>query len=282
MPIINSIVASVSESPDHITVTNLQDSTTRDSPVPAENLGAIPVKTSARSYHRARKSSSRTKATASRRLTSRSFSASADAAIVGRLAMVTQDNAAIYAGRDRNNRVLSAVTRGQYLDICGENNGQYAVLMIDRTIGYVSKDSVQMMEYQVVQGQSTNQNAVAGSDTQTAPTVGSIGQRLVQDAYGYMGVRYVWGGDTRGGIDLATVARELGVSYPTFRKRFRDVMGHLPANTGCAIVWSAPAQCSWTIRSSPSRRIWTTAIPLLFPPNSKALSASLPVYFRNG
>ena len=68
----------------------------------------------------------------------------------GRLALVTRDKAVIVAGREAGGRVLSVCPKGQYLALSGQTPTQYAVLMIDHSIGLVAKSDVQLLDYQVV------------------------------------------------------------------------------------------------------------------------------------
>lgn len=163
---------------------------------------AVPAagKTATRRYYR------RTRRAAVRRTAPRLPSRGADGAgaanIVGRLATVLADNTPIRAGRERANRVLSVVARGQNLAISGETPSDYAVLMIDRSLGYIPKTSVQLLNYQVVTD---------------SPSL-TLGQRLVEASQTYLGVPYVWGGNTREGIDCSgfvkAVYESLGLTLP--------------------------------------------------------------------
>lgn len=127
--------------------------------------------------------------------------------IVGRLALVTADNAVIKGGREVGGRTLSVCPKGQYLALSGQTDSQYAVLMIDHSVGFVSKSDVQILDYQVV-----SNSPDAGGDRATAAG-GPLGQKLVQTAQGYLGVPYVWGGNTSSGIDCSGFVKAVYSTY---------------------------------------------------------------------
>ena len=175
---------------------------------PAE---ALPASFSTRHYHRRHVS----RHSSARRLPSRGGSPGEEApSVVGRLALVTSDKAVITAGREASGRVLSICPKGQYLALSGQTPTQYAVLMIDHSLGFVAKSDVQMLDYQVVNNASDGGSSGGGATASD----GSLGQALVQTAQGYLGVPYVWGGTTASGIDCSGFVKAVyaahGITLP--------------------------------------------------------------------
>ena len=127
--------------------------------------------------------------------------------VMGRLGVVASETAQILGGRERYGRVLSTVPKGTNLALAGETDTQYAVLMIDRTYGFVNKADVQLLDYQVVS------NSPAPTDPAGGPSDGSLGARMVQTASSYMNVPYVWGGETRDGIDCSGFVKAVYDTY---------------------------------------------------------------------
>ncbi len=191
---------------------------------PAESVSSssAPV----RRFHR------RSRRTYGRSLPSRGMVSppAAAASVVGRLALVVSDKAVIVAGRDRAGRVLSVCPKGQYLALSSQTPTQYAVLMIDHSVGFVAKSDVQLLDYQVV---NNGPDAGEGATVPSA-TGGPLGQSLVQTAFGYLGVRYVWGGNTTAGIDCSGFVKAVyaahGVSLPRFSGDQAQVGYDVPKN----------------------------------------------------
>ena len=119
-----------------------------------------------------------------------------------RLGVVQEEGTRIYRSARRGSRVLFRCQRGGALGLVAQTKTFYAVLMIDRSYGFVEKRYVQLHDY----GVSVNSE------------YGRAADRIVQIAFEYMGVPYVWGGNTQRGIDCSgfvkSVFSRLGVSLP--------------------------------------------------------------------
>jgi cell wall-associated NlpC family hydrolase len=161
-----------------------------------------------------RRSAKRSHSLASRGAVLRSGTASS---VVGRLAVVIADNASIRGGRERYNRVLSVIPRGQNIAVTGETSNTYAVVMIDHSIGYIAKSDVQLLNFQVVNNGGATGVTGATTDNSTAappsPGDGTLGGQLVATAKEYLAVPYVWGGNTMNGIDCSGLVKAVFAAH---------------------------------------------------------------------
>jgi len=152
---------------------------------------------------------------------------SGDAATIGRIGVVSADKLSIYRSRS-SSRILATCAQGTPLGVVTEHGDWYGVLMIDMSTGWVRKSSVKLLDYDLV---ASKRSVPSGGATSGGVNAG--GQQIVQSAVKYMGVPYVWGGNTCSGIDCSGLVKavysEYGISLPRVA---RD-----QANVGYAVPW---------------------------------------------
>jgi hypothetical protein len=117
--------------------------------------------------------------------------------VVGRLGICAQDGAPIYRGRDGGGQLLARVPQGTYLAIKHDYASWYAVLMIDGSLGWVQKSAVRLLDY----------NVVRPSSPREVPGAAGLGAEVLKEAFKYLGVPYVWGGNGTGGLDCSGLVK---------------------------------------------------------------------------
>ena len=145
----------------------------------------------------------------------------------GRLGRVSVDSATLRAGRETSARPLSIVQRGANLAVVQETDSHYGVLMIDQTVGWIPKASVELIDYQVEIQFPAQPEAPAAPSPSGQPGAeqyagaGALSphmEALLREAFSYLGVRYVWAGNTRNGLDCSAFVKNVfgsfGVSLP--------------------------------------------------------------------
>ena len=139
---------------------------------------------------------------------------------VGRLGQLAQ-SAGVYRERDTRSYRLTEAPPGTYLAIQYETNGWYGVLMADGTTGWLQGHNVRLMDYQVVSTGGAPINRASGGEADIYPRSGAPyftgnSQTLLAQAYKYLGVKYVWGGNTSSGIDCSGFVKQVfdACGYP--------------------------------------------------------------------
>ena len=121
-------------------------------------------------------------------------------------------NTQIYRERSKNSAILTNANAGTYVALRGLIDGWYGVLMADGTTGWVAQSVIKPMSYEVV---STGANRPTGEDASDIyprsqnPYFQGDANALINEAYRYLGVRYVWGGNTANGIDCSGLVKNV-------------------------------------------------------------------------
>lgn len=165
--------------------------------------------------------SRRTQEMPSRHSTGRT-AASRQENVVGRLG-VTSAPAPVYAQASTSARLLARVEAGTYLAICRQDPGWVAVLMSDRSLGWVPAHTVKLLDYEVVGDAQPGSSTRPGLDN---PLL-TAGQRtIIQTAYSFLGVPYRWGGTSPEGMDCSAFVQRcfasVGINLPrTAREQYQ-------------------------------------------------------------
>lgn len=162
------------------------------------------------------------------RASTRGFYASRGAAterVVGRLGQVDRPQSIFRSQSGRSSR-LSTVGAGVYLAIQSESGAWYGVLMSDGTLGWIRREGVKLLEYQVVSNGEANPSGPTdipggysdGLPAGQMPLFQGDAQALFREAYRYLGVPYHFGGNSAAGIDCSAFVRNVfgacGYSLP--------------------------------------------------------------------
>jgi cell wall-associated NlpC family hydrolase len=152
--------------------------------------------------------------------------------VLAQLGLVLSGEQQIRLDRDSSSRLLSAVPKGTYLAVVADGGDWWGVLMVNNTMGWVPKSALQMIDYQTEIAVPTNpltqeRPATRGAAGTVGGALGDLTSggdmdgrtvALLRQAMTYLGVPYVWAGNTRAGLDCSGFVKAVfssqGVSLP--------------------------------------------------------------------
>ena len=125
---------------------------------------------------------------------------------VVRVGVITADKSSIRSQPNERSRVYSTCLKGTPLAVVGSSGSWLGVLMIDGSVGWIPADRVKMLDYRVSTASlSRGSFSYRGGNDRVAED-----NPIVQTAFRYMGVPYVYGGtSTDSGIDCSAFVRKV-------------------------------------------------------------------------
>ncbi len=163
--------------------------------------------------------------------------------IVGKLGEIVAA-AVIHREARWNSRTICSATAGTYVAIKQQSGSWDGILMEDGTIGWLQDANIQHMDGSAVLAQTpllALDSAAKNKDVfphGTSPLFNSSPYKLMQIAYGFLGVPYEWGGNTHQGIDCSGFVKRvfaaLGYELPRTADEQIDVgVPVLPEDLRC-------------------------------------------------
>ncbi len=139
--------------------------------------------------------------------------------MVARIAIVTAEHGAIYASRSTKSKAYSICLKDTSLAVINQSGSWFGVLMVDGSIGWIQASKISLLDYTAsLPLNSINRGSYASRGHFDGRGYES-GSPIVQTALQYLGVPYVYGGNsTASGIDCSafvkTVYSQYGINLP--------------------------------------------------------------------
>lgn len=131
-----------------------------------------------------------------------------------RLGIVVSPKAPVTDASDITRGWIGLCSKGQFLAVAGESNEYYGILMAGGKIGLISKSKVIVLKYTVKLATHKSAHSESTSNDSDA----ELGMNLVSVAQTYLGVPYLYGGESRAGIDCSAFVRavyaQCGIDLP--------------------------------------------------------------------
>ena len=134
----------------------------------------------------------------------------------GRVGVVRVASVTLRRGRTPQDKAIAVVTQDTNLAVLMEKDGYYGCLMQDNTLGWVMTGAVELLDYRV---QVKMGKAAVPAPRETAPTLEAAPEpestgdpradAVIREAFTYLGVPYVWAGNTRRGLDCSAFVKNV-------------------------------------------------------------------------
>jgi cell wall-associated NlpC family hydrolase len=129
---------------------------------------------------------------------------------------------------DPNARLLSVVPKGTYVAVVAQMGDFWGVLMANNTVGWTPKTAIELIDYQTEVSAPTDPASSQATPSAAGSATGYLNGQLqnmdprtvgaLREAFSYLGVPYVWGGEGRSGLDCSAFVRNVfatqGVRLP--------------------------------------------------------------------
>jgi len=136
---------------------------------------------------------------------------------IARVGVVTAGRGSIYSRQSTRSRVYSICAKSTPLAVTGQSGSWYGVLMIDGSTGWMQASKIKLLDYGVMEVQTTRGSYASrgGFDRSSAESRNGV----VQTALQYLGVPYVYGGNSSAsGMDCSAFVKavfsQYGISLP--------------------------------------------------------------------
>ncbi len=131
---------------------------------------------------------------------------------------MTTSTAPIYASRNVGSQLYARCETMTYLAVTHEAGAWYGVLMADGSVGWVPRQHVRLLDYEVVPASPTS--------------MGALGERIVQTALRFLGIPYRWGGTSLNGLDCSGFVQKVfalnGIRLPRLGRHQAQVGTPVP------------------------------------------------------